>query len=63
MSLASLGHFVTFHKYQEYGKIENIVPNIVPFSSIKQLRKHKKAAKPERGLSFGTFVFDAARLI
>lgn len=42
MSLASLGHFVTFHKYQEYGKTENVAPNIVPFSSVKQFRKHKK---------------------
>lgn len=62
VSLASLGHFVTFHKYQEYGNTENIVPNIVPFSSLKQLRKQKKAA-PGRGLSSGTFVFEAAKLI
>lgn len=54
---------MTFHKYQEYGKTENIVPNIAPFSSAKQLRKHKKAAAPARGLSSGTFVFDAAKLI
>lgn len=43
-------------------KTENIVPHRVPFSSVKQLRKHKKAAAA-RSLSSGKFVLDAAKFM